>query len=81
MAPAYACEITEDNFGAIRSEKPDFNLEETKAWLEQHGSGFFVREEGNRAFDCKYMEDAIFHQLYIFEAFDPNGIFHRIIRR
>jgi len=80
MSIAYACLISSENFGAIRSENPNFNLEETKAWLEQHGSGFFLRDERS-AFDCHYLIDEVFYQFYAFDAFDPNDIFHRLTRK
>ena len=80
MVTAYACRISSENFGAIRSENPNFNLEETKVWLDHHEGGFFLRDEGS-PFDCHYIVDEIFHQLYAFEAFDKNAIFHRLIRK
>ena len=80
MSTAYACLITSENFGAIRSENPKFNLEETKAWLETHGRGFFLRDERS-AFDCHYLIDEIFFQFYEFDKFDQSDIFHRLKRK
>ena len=80
MATAYACLITSENFGAIRSENPNFNLEETEAWLKAHGSGFFLRDEAS-AFDCHYLIDEIFYQFYAFDSFNERDIFHRLKRK
>lgn len=80
MRTAYACRISEENFGAIRSEHPKFDLESTKAWLEQHERGFFLRDEGS-ALDCHYITDEIFFIYYEFEPLDKNAVFHRLIRK
>jgi hypothetical protein len=80
MGAAYACRISSENFGAIKSENPNFTLEGLEAWLEQHGSGFFLRDE-NSVFDCEYMTDEVFHQIYTFQAFDMNAVFHRLDRK
>lgn len=80
MTQAYAVRLNEDNYGAIASEKPGFDLEHTRTWVEDHGGGFFIRDEESKAFDCEYMADVVFHQIYTFERFSPNDIFHKIIR-
>lgn len=78
MSQAYACKITEENFGALRSEKPDFDADETIIWLEENGPGWFIRDENNKQWDCVYMAQIIFSQIYLFETFEPTDIFHRI---
>lgn len=80
MSIAYACRLIEVNYGAIKSEKPGFDLEETRAWVETHGDGFFVRDEDYKVFDCEYIADVAFHQMYAFESFRQNEIFHRLVR-
>lgn len=77
---AYACRISSETFDVIRSENPGFDLEQTKAWLEKHGSGYFIRDESSRAFDCSYMADVVFHEIYAFENGDQDVIFRKIIR-
>lgn len=76
---AYAVRLNEDNYQAIASEKPGFDLEETRLWAEDHGGGFFIRDEETPAFDCKYMSDVVFHEIYKFERFSPNDVFHKIV--
>lgn len=78
MDPLYACRMNEDNYGAIASEKPGFDLEEAREWVETHGGSFFIRDEKTKAFDCTYMADLVFHQIYKFENFNATDIFHRI---
>lgn len=78
MTNAYACRISQENLGAIASEKPDFDREEALEWI-QTGGGFFIRDEGS-PFDCEYMADVVFHQIYLFDNFDRTAIFHRILR-
>lgn len=77
---AYACHISRETMGAIASEKPGFNREEFEQWLETHDGGFFVRDEGY-PFDCQYLAELVFHQIYIFEEFKETDLFHRIIRK
>jgi hypothetical protein len=76
---AFAVRITEENFQAIASEKPNFNLEETLQWLEDHGQGYFLRHPGT-SFDCEYFVDEVFTQLYAFAAADTSAIFRRVHR-
>lgn len=75
----YACRITPANFQAIASEKPDFDLEEVKEWLEAHGEGYFLRDASS-VFDCKYIEPSVLLELYIFADVDPSQIFQRVVR-
>lgn len=74
---AYAVRITERNFQAIASEKPNFNKEETLQWLEDNGHGYFLRD-ANSQFDCQYFVDEIFSQLYTFADVDTNAVFRRV---
>jgi hypothetical protein len=77
---AWAARLNEDNYQAIASEKPAFDLDSTRVWVEQHGGGFFVRDPDNRKYDCQYLTDEVFHQIYAFENFDPNSVFHKLVR-
>ena len=79
MSRAYACRLSERNFGAIASEKPGFDMEDTIAWLNEHGEGYFVRDEDS-PWDCNYLSDVVFHEIYAFEYDDKEAIF-RPIRR
>lgn len=80
MRTAYACRITVENMGAIASELPGFDREAVLAWLQEHDSGYFVRDENNKAFDCRFMSDIVFAQIYAFEETDRGEIFRRIVR-
>lgn len=75
---AYACHITEENFCAIASEKPDFNLEVLISWIADHGNGYFVRHEES-PWDCAYMPEIVFDAIYTFENFEHNDLFNIII--
>jgi len=77
----YACRMNEDNYGAIASEKPGFDLAEARQWVEEHGAGFFIRDEEFKKFDLEYMPDLVFHQIYVFDEFKPTDVFHRLIRK
>ena len=76
---AYACQITKENFGAIASENPKFNMQELLDWLEVHESGFFLRDEDS-VFDCQYFIDETFFELYRIEPGEPDSMF-RIVTR
>jgi hypothetical protein len=76
---AYACRIARENFSAIASENPNFNLEEIIEWLAQHGSGYFLRDESS-VFDCRYFEDTVFFEFYIFETSDHEELFRRVVK-
>lgn len=82
MDSAYACHISLENMGAIASEKPDFNREEFFQWMKEHDGGFFVRDAGS-PWDCMYLAELVFHQIYMFELdnFNSTNLFHRIIRK
>lgn len=80
MNSLYAVRLNEENYQAVASEKPGFDLEATRIWVEDHGGGFFIRDEESTAFDCEYMVDLVFHQIYEFESFNENEIFHKIKR-
>lgn len=80
MYNAYAVLMNEDNYGAIASEKPGFDLGEARRWVENYGVSWFIRDESDKRMDCRYLPDAIFNDIYAFETFEPNAIFHRVIR-
>lgn len=75
---AYACRITPDNFGVISSENPKFNLDEIKKFLEDQGDGYFIRDETS-PWDCKYMPMLVFQQIYLFQRYDADELFHPIV--
>lgn len=79
MVDAYAVSITETNMGAIRSEKPGFDLDRTRAWLEENDAGFFIRHEDS-PWDCEFLETEIFEEIYEFVelAVEEGEIFHRV---
>lgn len=77
---AYACRISEENFAAIASEKPDFNKDELVEWLRYHGRGFFLRDPSS-TFDCGYFVDEVFYELYVFDSTDTNPLFRRVLTR
>ena len=66
--------------GAIASEKPDFDIDEMTKWLTHHEQGYFIRDEGS-PFDCKFMTDFVFHEIYDVESYVSDPIFFRIKRR
>ena len=78
MAQAYAIRVTPSNFGAISSENPYFNLEELHEWLDAHGDGYFIRDEDHEPFDNVYMDMTIFEEIYRFEGYRPDQMFHPI---
>jgi hypothetical protein len=75
---AYACRIVRENFHAIASEKPDFDIDELYEWLDEHKTGYFLRDISS-PFDCKYVPDDLFFQIYIFERADTGELFRRIL--
>lgn len=76
---AYAVQIKPENFGAIASEKPDFDLESTKKWLDFHEEGYFLRDPES-ALDCKYFESTVFSQMYTFSHPNSTELFKRVVR-
>lgn len=79
-AIAYACLISEENMCAIRSENPKFDLEHTRAWLVEHGSGYFLRDPTS-SLDCHYFETTVFAELYQFERGDVTELFRPVHKR
>jgi hypothetical protein len=70
--------MTRENRWVIASENPRFNLEEFDAWIKEHGeTGYFVRIPTG-AFDCKYMTEWVFNELYEFASGDTDAMFRRI---
>jgi hypothetical protein len=84
MKVAYAARLVEENFGAIASEKPGFDIIEARDFLATHGGvGFFIRDEEMKAYDCRFMSEKTFYEIYDFEVtvFNENTIFHRLVRK
>lgn len=75
----YACRVVSENFQAIASEKPDFDLEELLEWIAVHDSGYFLRDSSS-PFDCQFIQTDVFHELYIFTDDDPNGLYRRVVK-
>lgn len=80
MSSAYACRISANNIGAIASEKPNFSLKELNEWCEEHGNGYFIRDE-NAPWDCTYMSDVTFEEIYAFVYKDYSAIFREVRMR
>lgn len=79
MSGAYACRISEENFKAIASEKPDFDRDQTLEWLEHNGQGYFLRDPSTNL-DCGYFVDEVFFQMYMFNEADPETLFRRVLK-
>lgn len=77
--PAYACRISEENLQVIASENPKFDMEEIVDWLNAHESGYFLRDEGS-PFDCQYLADVVFNEIYAFERGGESELFRRVTR-
>lgn len=78
MALSYACQITQANLNVIASEKPDFNRDDAIRWITDHEStGYFIRDEGS-PFDCQFMAEVVFHEIYMFDSLDTNQLFRKI---
>lgn len=76
---AYAARIVTENQQAIASEHPKFSLEEFLSWIEDHGeTGYFVRDPESPAFDCRYFDEIVFYQIYLFEPTGHAELFRRI---
>jgi len=76
---AEACRITKENTWVIASEKPNFDKEEFDAWIEEHGVGYFLRDEGSKL-DCSYIPPEDFLDIYIFESGDTGALFRKVIK-
>jgi hypothetical protein len=76
---AWACLITRLNRAVIASENPQFDEAEFDQWLRDHPVGYFVRDPDS-PFDCRYMSDLVFHEMYIFEHGDEDALFRKILR-
>lgn len=74
---AYVCRISEENLNVIASENPNFDMEEIVDWLNEHGEGYFLRDESS-VFDCKYLAEAVFEQMYRFEHKDVDSLFRQV---
>ena len=74
---AYACRIARENLPAIASEKPDFDLAETLAWLDEHETGYFLRDASS-PFDCAYLDSVVFLEMYVFDVKDDDELFRRV---
>lgn len=78
---AYAVAITEANLrNAIRSEAGrNYDLDWSLHWLEEHGSGWFLRDEGS-PLDCQFFMPEVFAELYGFISDDETATFRRVIK-
>lgn len=78
--PAYACRVTPENMGAIASEfgKRKWDLQEAMQWLEEHGDGWFLRDDSS-PLDCHFFEPTVFFEMYAFDG-DSNSLFRRVIK-
>lgn len=79
---AYAVAITEENLrGVIRSEAgSNFDLEFALAWLEEHGEGWFLRDEES-ALDCQFFMPMVFVEMYQFvSSLDHTSLFRQVIK-
>lgn len=83
--PAYACEVTVTNINAILSElgrKADRDEAQTLItdWLEEHGEGWFLRDESS-VLDCNFFVPSVFFEMYAFDRSDPGeGLFRRVVK-
>jgi len=79
---AYVVAITEENIkGVIRSEAGlDFDLDYALDWLEEHGEGWFLRDEES-PLDCQFFEPEVFKEFYIFSSMNDNSLFRQVIKR
>lgn len=79
MANAYAVVMSTENMSAIASEHPKFDKAAFLKWLEDHGEGYFLRDE-TTSLDCQYFEPTVFAQMYLFEGGDEATLFRRVVR-
>jgi len=77
---AWACKVTRANQSAIASEDPGFDLAAFNKWLAIHDVGYFIRDPDS-PFDCRYMSDVVFDQMYIFANGDEGALFRRIVKK
>lgn len=77
---ARACRIHPENFSVIASKKPDFDLEFTKRWLDEHEQGYFIRDSSS-PFDRQYMEASVFFEMYRVVGGTNEDIFRPIEKR
>lgn len=79
---AYAVAVTEENIrGVIRSEAgPNFDLEFALAWLEEHGEGWFLRDEES-PLDCQFFMPLVFVEMYQFaSSLDQASLFRQVFK-
>ncbi len=75
---AWACRTTRANQAVIASENPNFDKAQFDKWLVDHDeSGYFIRDPYS-PFDCRYIVEFLFHQMYAFEANDEGQLFRQI---
>lgn len=77
---AYVVEVTEDNLRTvILSEAgPNFTLTEGLKWLEDHGEGWFLRDEGT-VLDCQFFVTNVLKQFYYFANPNDQSLFRRVL--
>lgn len=77
---AYVIAVKEENLSAIASEAgTSFNLDYARAWLIEHGSGYFLRDESS-PLDCQFFEEIVFLEMYVFEHPDDGALFRRVVK-
>lgn len=63
---------------AIASERPGFDVQEFEAFIEEHGTGYFLRDPSSQ-FDCHYFDDVVFFEFYMFESkSDKDQLFRHV---
>lgn len=79
--PAYAIAVTEENIrGVIFSEAgPGFDLELALQWLEDHESGWFLRDPGS-PFDCEFFMPEVFAEMYGFLNDDKSALIRTVVQ-
>lgn len=76
---AYVCAIIPENFDVIASEKPDFDLEETRQWLRQHKEGYFLRDPSS-VLDCLYFHPDVLFEMYAFYDENQDELFRKVVK-
>lgn len=78
---AYAVEITKENIqGVIRSEAgKEFDLITALQWLDEHGEGWFLRDEES-VLDCQFFMPEVFAEMYAFAANDRSSLLRHVVK-
>jgi len=78
---AYVIEVTPENLrGVIRSEAgKSFDLDLALAWLDEHGEGWFLRDEGS-ALDCQFFVPEVLFEMYVFTSHDESELLRQVVK-